>query len=184
MEAELTDLQDQIDQGTEHLLATISTLTDDDVRAPSLLPDWTRGHVVTHVARVGEALRNLLVWARTGVPIPPYVSQDARDADIAAGAGRSAAELLADVIQSAQALRAAAVEVPDEGWERTVGVPGSLEFPASQVLVRRLVEVELHHVDLGAGYRANDWPTRFVDLDLPEPMRSQRAERSSWPGGA
>jgi len=41
---------------------------------------------------------------------------------------------------------------------------------------RRLREVEVHHVDLAAGYRPNDWPLSFghrllhevaADLDLP-----------------
>ena len=50
-------------------------------------------------------------------------------------------------------------------------------FPAGQVLLRRLVEVELHHVDLDAGYLSTDWPTTFNELELPEPMRTQRADR-------
>jgi len=54
------------------------------------------------------------------------------------------------------------------------------EFPAEQVLIRRLVEVELHHTDLGIGYRPADWPTAFATMDLPEPMRSQREDRKSW----
>ena len=56
-------------------------------------------------------------------------------------------------------------------------VHGVGSFPASQVLVRRLVELELHHVDLDAGYRPADWPTTFNELELPEPMRTQRADR-------
>jgi maleylpyruvate isomerase len=45
------------------------------------------------------------------------------------------------------------------------------------LLTRRLVEVELHHTDLGSGYRRADWPAAFAAMDLPEPMRSQRADR-------
>lgn len=51
------------------------------------------------------------------------------------------------------------------------------EFPAALVLTRRLVEVELHHTDLGCGYRRADWPAAFAAMDLPEPARSQRADR-------
>jgi maleylpyruvate isomerase len=52
-------------------------------------------------------------------------------------------------------------------------------FPAEQVLVRRLVELELHHTDLDAGYRAADWLAEFATMELPEPMRTQREDRQS-----
>ncbi|MGH3331970.1 MAG: maleylpyruvate isomerase N-terminal domain-containing protein, partial [Nocardioidaceae bacterium] len=45
-----------------------------DLRGPSRLPDWTRGHVVTHVARNAEGLVRLLAWARTGIETPMYPS--------------------------------------------------------------------------------------------------------------
>jgi len=45
------------------------------------------------------------------------------------------------------------------------------------VLTRRLVEVELHHADLGSGYTPADWPASFAGLGLPEPMRGQRDSR-------
>ena len=60
----------------------------DDLREPSRLPGWTRGHVVTHVARNAEGLCRLLRWARTGIETPMYPSIQARDAAIEAGAGR------------------------------------------------------------------------------------------------
>ena len=53
--------------------------------------------------------------------------------------------------------------------------------PAAQLLTRRLVEVELHHCDLGAGYGPDDWPAAFADTELAEPMRSQRQDRLSYP---
>ena len=61
---------DRIAAATERLLATADALTGDQVREPSLLPGWTRGHVLTHVARNADGLRNLLIWARTGTEIP------------------------------------------------------------------------------------------------------------------
>jgi maleylpyruvate isomerase len=46
-------------------------------------------------------------------------------------------------------------------------------------MVRRLVEVELHHVDLNAGYGPSDWLTVFVEMDLAEPVRTQREDRKT-----
>ena len=46
------------------LLETISDLNDDDCRAPSLLEGWTRGHVLTHLARNADSHVRLLEGAR------------------------------------------------------------------------------------------------------------------------
>jgi maleylpyruvate isomerase len=166
------DILNQIDAATDRLYDTIDRLTDDDVRHPSLLPGWTRGHVLTHVARSGDALRNLLNDR------PAYPSQEARNADIEAGSGRPVTELTADVRTSADALRADALTRDD--WDTEVEILGSRSFPKSQILLRRLVEIELHHVDLATGYKTTDWPATFATLELPEPMRSQRADRTTW----
>jgi maleylpyruvate isomerase len=171
------DLMSQIDEATRRLLGTVKGLSDDDVRAPSRLPGWTRGHVLTHLARGAEALTNVLHGARTGEPTRAYASQQARDEAIERGAGRSAEDLLADVTAGAEKFRAAVAIVPDDAWERQVRVLDYAEFPALQLLTRRLVEVELHHTDLGAGYGPDDWPARFAGMDLDEPMRTQRADR-------
>ncbi len=36
---------------TTRYLGALTDLTDEDMRAPSQLPGWSRGHVVTHLAR-------------------------------------------------------------------------------------------------------------------------------------
>jgi hypothetical protein len=56
----------------------------------------------------------------------------------------------------------------------------SPRFPASQLLTRRLAEVELHHCDLGIGYGHHHWPAVFATMELGEPLRSQRAERLGY----
>ncbi|WP_406137028.1 maleylpyruvate isomerase N-terminal domain-containing protein [Streptomyces sp. NBC_01089] len=92
---------EQIDAATEHLVHTAARFTDADVRAPSLLPDWSRGHVLTHLARNADGGRRLLTWARTGVQALEYPSLTARDEEIENGAGRSADVLVADLRDSA-----------------------------------------------------------------------------------
>ena len=168
---------DQVDDATRRLLKTAGALTDEDIGAPSLLPGWTRGHVLNHVARNAEALRNLLSWARTGVVTPAYSSQQARDDAIEAGAARPAAELAADITRTAAEFGAEAATLDRRAWEVRVHLLDGREFPAALVLTRRLVEVELHHTDLGCGYRRADWPAAFAAMDLPESARSQRADR-------
>jgi maleylpyruvate isomerase len=170
-------LTDQIDQATQRLIDTARVITEPDLRVPSLLPGWTRAHVLAHLARGADAMRNLLVGVRSGQERPAYVSAEARQADIEHGAGMRADELTANLADSAMALRTIARQLPDEGWQVRVRILDSAPFPADQLLTRRLVEVELHHCDLGAGYGPADWPSAFAAMELAEPMRSQRADR-------
>jgi maleylpyruvate isomerase len=156
-----------IADATERLLASAAALTDARVREPSLLPGWTRGHVLTHIARNADGLANLLRWASTGTEIPMYESPQGRDADIEAGAGRGAAAQAADVRDSAAAFAKQAATVPDRGWTVKVRALRGDPFPAYGVLSRRLSEVEIHHVDLAAGYGPGDWPPEFVAEALP-----------------
>ena len=123
--------------------------------------------MLTHVARNGDGLGNLLRWARTGVETPMYASREARRADIEAGAGRSAADLAADVQATAIAFAAEAASLPDEAWTAQVqGLTGP-PIPGLGVLDWRLREVEIHHVNLAVGYRPGDWPEEFVTASLP-----------------
>jgi maleylpyruvate isomerase len=181
MDTAQRQLSDQIDQATQRLLDKARVITEPDLRAPSMLSGWTRAHVLAHLARGADAMRNLLVGVRSGQERPAYVSAEARQADIEFGAGMRAKELMADLADSAMALRTIARQLPDEGWQIPVRILDSAPFPAAQLLTRRLVEVELHHCDLGAGYGPDDWPAAFAGSQLAEPMRSQRQDRLSYP---
>src|SRR6202453_1526412 len=110
----------QLRSATADLIGAIGGLSDADVRAPSPLPGWTRGHVLTHLARNAEGGTRLLIWARTGVPGYEYESLDARAAAIEAGAGRPAQVLVDDVRQAAAAFDQAATDMPAEAWQRVV----------------------------------------------------------------
>jgi maleylpyruvate isomerase len=161
----------QIQDSTDRLLGTARVLTDAQAHAASLLPGWTRGHVLTHVARNADGLRNLLAWAGTGTETPMYPSEAARDEAIAAGAGRPAAELARDLQESAAAFSGAAAGLPAGAWAARVERRGET-FPARAVLAFRLSELEIHHVDLAAGYTPADWPDGFLAAALPRAARS------------
>jgi maleylpyruvate isomerase len=157
------DLTDQIDEATTLLLQDAEKLTDAQIRDSSLLAGWTRGYVLAHLTRTADALRGAL----DGRP--------ATDGD-RAGAEAGAAALTAEVRDSATALRAAIAAVPEDAWTSPVDLDGR-PVPARQLLIIRLVEVELHHVDLKAGYRPSDWPVTFNELQLTDPQRQWRADR-------
>lgn len=181
MDAAQRQLYDQIDDATQRLLGTARVIAEPDLRQPSLLPGWTRAHVLAHLARNSDAMRALLVGVRSGQDRPAYASSEARDADIERDSAQGAKDLVADVADSAMALRTIARQLPDQAWAYPVRILDSAPFPAVQLLTRRLVEVELHHCDLAAGYGPADWPGTFASLELPEPMRTQREDRLSRP---
>ena len=135
----------------------------DDLRGPSRLPGWTRGHVVTHVARNAEGLGRLLAWARTGIETPMYPSVQARDAAIEAGAGRPKEEQLADLRHSGAGFVASAQELSPEQWDVTVTTRhGAL--PAARVPWARVRELWLHVVDLDAGVEIDEMPDGIASM--------------------
>ena len=181
MDAGQRELNDQIDHATQRLLDDARTISEAELRAPSLLPGWTRAHVLAHLARGADAMRNLLIGARSEQDRAAYASAQARDADIERGAAMRAKDLMADLADSAMALRTIVKQLPDEAWQVRVRVLDSAPFPVAELLTRRLVEVELHHCDLGVRYSPVDWLTAFAAMELAEPMRSQRQDRLRYP---
>jgi|SRR5215831_6197888 len=177
MDAAQRQLSDQTDHATQRLLGTARQIAEPDLRQPSLLPGWTRGHVLAHLARGADAMRHLLVGARSGQDRPAYASEQDRSAAIEHTAGLRAKELTEDLAASAMALRTISRQLPDDAWQFPVRLRDSGPFPAAQLLAVRLAEVELHHCDLGTGYGPADWPAAFASMELPEPMRSLREDR-------
>jgi maleylpyruvate isomerase len=144
--------------GAAHLRGMMTRMGDDAFAKPSSLPDWTRAHVLTHVARNADAMVNLVTWARTGVPTPAYPSRDERDADIETGAGRTPAEIRADLIASSDRLAAAVREMPEEAWSARIADTRGRRMIASDVLWLRAREVWIHAIDLDAGASFTDLP--------------------------
>lgn len=140
------------------LVDALGSMPEPDPSAPSRLPGWTIGHVMTHIARNADGLVSMF----SGAHQYPH-GLDGRNADIEAGASRPWGELVDDVTSRSQAVAAALAERAD--WSGTVQMlPG--ERPMSQVPLLRQREVEVHRVDLGLGYEFADMPTDYVRRDL------------------
>lgn len=163
---------DAIDLGTQRLIDSVKRLDEAALRAPSGLPDWTRGHVATHVARNAEALVNLVMHAADGKPRPMYPSMDARNDAIGAGSDRPGPELVADLVATADRYLWAARELGVERWSNEVTLMTGRTVPAYWALGARMREVEFHHVDLAAGYYPERWSSSFVTPCLNEISKS------------
>lgn len=127
-------------------------LTEAQLRAPSALPDWTRAHVVSHVARNADGLLNLLTWARTGIEKPMYPSAEVREQEIEDGARRGAAEIVADLLAAGEKFLEYADAMPDDTWAAEVRNRTGTAIAGSVVARMRLSEVTIHLADLGHGY--------------------------------
>jgi maleylpyruvate isomerase len=162
------DLLAAVRSSTDRVLDSVGRLDPADVPGPSLLPGWTRGHVITHLARNADSLVNLLTWARTGDETPQYASVEQRNADIEAGAGRPLDEQRADLERASAGFEDAAAALPDGRWSAQVRFRTGRPVPAAHVPWARLRELEIHHVDMDAGYSPAHWEPQFVQRLLDE----------------
>lgn len=170
-------LVDAVRSHTDRLLDTARTL--DDATAPSLCVGWSRGHVLTHLARNADGMAALVRAAVDGSGETMYASNEARDADIDAGADRPLAELVADVEHSAADLAEALPRLgPEHHGIRLDRTPGVHLMRAARIPFLRLREVVYHHVDLDAGFTFVDvepWLVRLFVAD--EEARLHETER-------
>lgn len=149
--------------GTRLLAEALEALDDDGFAAPSLLPGWTRAHVVAHVARNAEALTRLATWARTGEETPMYASPEQRDADIERTSGQPAADLRHDVAATAADLDVAFGALDGGAWDARVRVRQGTEVAARVLPWLRAREVWLHAVDLDVGADLAGAPVLLLD---------------------
>jgi maleylpyruvate isomerase len=131
----------------QRLRQVLAELTDDQVAQPSLLPGWTRGHVLAHLTDAARARSRVVERALRGEVVAMWEPGE-RDAIIDATASRTAAEHRTAIAMHADRLERAWAGVED--W--------SSFAPA---VFTRLREVWIHLVDLDLGVRPAEWS---VDL--------------------
>jgi maleylpyruvate isomerase len=144
----------------EALADDLAGLTDDGARRPSRLPAWSVGHVLTHIARNGDSV----VWRLEGAArgdlrdqYPGGLAQ--RREDIEAGAARPAAELVADVVRSSDAVGRVMAELPDAAWDAPSRTSRGVVEDSRECVFSRWREVAVHHGDLG-----------LAEVPLPAPL--------------
>ncbi len=157
-------------QSHRRLLATAGRVDDATARRPTRLPGWTVGHVLTHLARNADGHARRLEGALQGEDVPRYPGGTVqRDREIDEGSSRTAEELLQDLDESSRRLEAVWARSEEAGWPNAQ-LLGADRFPTTGSPMRRLREVEVHHVDLGLGYEVTDWPDEYVEWDLPSTL--------------
>ena len=159
---------DLVRRGAAYYDGLLDGLPDAAFAEPSALPDWTRGHVVAHVALNALALTRLVHWAATGVETPMYASPEARNTDIAAHAGWPPPDLRRLHRDATATLAAAWREIPRDRWAAPVSTNTAAGLPGYETVWMRVKELWLHAIDLGAGGAWDDVPAEFVDRLLAD----------------
>ncbi|NPC96276.1 maleylpyruvate isomerase family mycothiol-dependent enzyme [Nocardioides sp. zg-DK7169] len=178
---------------TRSLVRTVDALEEDDLRAPSLLPRWTRAHLVAHLTLNSEGLASVLRGVSLGAGVPMYRSPEARDTDIEELSGRDAAALRDRLLAATTGLSEAIAAMPAGAWAaRAQRTPGSrATFAAGDVPLMRLREVALHHADLGTAFTRADWTPGVAEV-LAESLAPRAAAPCTlhahdigrtWPAG-
>lgn len=162
--------------GAAHLRGLMGRMGDEAFRAPSALPGWTRGHVLTHVARNADHLITILDGARTGTHTIVHTDPQRRDAEIEAGAARPPAEIREDVVTSSDRLARTVRAMPEEAWSAQVEVaPGRL-VRAAEIPWWRAREVWVHSVDLDVGASFADFPRPMLRALVSEAVGTFTAQ--------
>ena len=146
-----------------------------------MLPGWSRGHVLNHLARNADSHARMFEAATRGQEAPQYPGgMEGRVAEIEAGASRTATELVADTRVSIYTLEAAWAGASATTWEG-YGIKshsdGAPRVRISDLVLMRWCEVEVHHADLNIGFTHNDWTPLFVRYDLDRQVMSWKARK-------
>ncbi|WP_040801013.1 maleylpyruvate isomerase N-terminal domain-containing protein [Nocardia higoensis] len=178
-----TDALRWVEHGTRLFTEQVAGLDEQSMSAPSILPGWTRKHLVAHVAANADALGNLVRWARTGERTPMYSSMDQRNADIEAGAQRPATDLTTWLNDAAATLAAAMDALTTEQWHAEVVTAQGRTVPATEIPWLRAREVCVHAVDLGTGVTFADLPDEFLSALISDIRTKRGQELGEIPAG-
>ena len=138
-----------------------ATFTDEDIKAPSELPAWTRGHVLAHLSGIANAMARQLEFAAQGDSIELYDGGfEGRTRAIDLAAGHTPAEHRADLDAALDRALRAFEALDDAGWQAPISFRGGVVFDGGLALWRELV---IHTTDLGTGRGPETWSRPFCE---------------------
>ncbi|GLZ48971.1 hypothetical protein Acsp06_51560 [Actinomycetospora sp. NBRC 106375] len=159
----LTSDLNVLQRETGMAMATIASLTDDELARPTHCEGWTRAHLIAHLALDADAMTNLVTWAVTGQETLAYASREERDTDIEATATLSAPELVTTLEQADGRLLAAFRSLRNGVQVETVPTLFSGDVAVFSLPARRTTEVVVHHDDLDTTW---EWHEADPDATL------------------
>jgi maleylpyruvate isomerase len=175
---------DALHQSEQRLLRTVDSLKSEQWSGPSVLPGWSRAHVVAHLALNAEGLARAVDGMAHEQVVPIYDSNDRRDADIEELAAAEPAEIRERLFAAGQQLRDALESLDEDQWAGTIPrLPDGPAWAVATVPGIRRREVEIHHADADAGYGHGDWPADFC-MELLDTVTANHQDSPDSPGFA
>ncbi len=147
----------------------LAALSDDDLRAPSRLPDWSRLTLVCHIRFGAEAIDRMVRAALKGerTLFYPGGRAETRPGTLVPADGESPHDVVASFVANCDRLNEALAMVDD--WTIVHHEPDGQQDLGPQSLyalaVLRLTEVDVHAVDLDIGIER--WSDTFAAVGLP-----------------
>jgi maleylpyruvate isomerase len=156
-------------KAADDVASDAAKLGDEDLRAPSALPGWTRGHVLAHLTGISNAMARQLEYAARDESIELYDGgTDGRNRAIDMAAGHDAATHLADLTAALQRAIKTFDALPGikdssanrTGWYAPITYRGGVVLDGGLALWRELV---IHNSDLLTGRGPETWSREFCE---------------------
>lgn len=154
-------LAQRLHEAVADCLRAVSALSDDELREPSGLPDWSRAHLLAHLWGIAEAMTRQIEYARRDRTIELYDGgYEGRTARIEEGASASAGELRERLSNALTAADDAVSDLRPDDWNQAVSYRSGVVRDGVFALWREFV---IHTSDLQAGRTPADWTAAFCE---------------------
>ncbi len=161
-----------MDMGEAAFETELAKLGELQLSTPSLLPDWSKAMLVSHVNGNATALTNLCVWALTGVETPMYPSPEFRAKSIAEGSTACFSDLLNAFRSTSAELRRHISSLTSLDWTVEVRTARGRQIQMSEVPLMRARETWIHLFDLGTGRSLSEMPDSLFEILFREGVGS------------
>lgn len=155
-------------RGTAYFSRYLGQLSAEDMRGPSLIPQWDRAHVVAHVGYHARQLAHVIEKVRTGLPSTEPDLPQAHNVDYGASLPDSALRNLH--MHAAVHLNVEWRDLPGEKWETLLAQGAGQPSHLVETVWQRAQEVWLHAIDLNNGARYEDFPPRLLERLFQEAL--------------
>ncbi|MFF2032386.1 maleylpyruvate isomerase family mycothiol-dependent enzyme [Arthrobacter sp. NPDC058192] len=155
------NLLDELRRAADVVTGIAAKLAEQDIKAPSGLPGWSRGHVLAHMCGIANAMARQLEYAARGESIELYDGgYEGRNRAIEMAAGHGLDEHRADLAAALDRALRAFGSLDAAGWHEPISYRGGVVFDGGLALWRELV---IHATDLGTGRGPEAWSRPFCE---------------------
>ena len=152
-------------RGTAYFARLLNTMSDAELDRPSMVPGWSRRHVVAHVGYGARRLCRIIEAARASRDAEIETPED-RAAEIALGATLPAHALRNLFKHTEVHLNVEWRDLTDADWDRPAVLPDGTRATLRDTAPFRARDIWMRSVELGLGATYDDMPPDLRE-DLP-----------------